>query len=93
MPTPALYVIEYELHGQSKSFIIRLPELNNAEAWHWACCDAGVGIIPKFGKAREKRVSKPMAERYGIANVRWRLSGSIPFTPADYVPHGHGAAT
>lgn len=86
MPTAALYVIEYELHGVGKTFIVRADVMNNAEAWHWASCDAGVGIIPKFGRQRIKRVSKPFAEKYGITNVRWRLSGSQPFVPAKYVP-------
>lgn len=86
MPTAALYVIEYELHGAEKTFIVRADVMNNAEAWHWASCDAGVGIIPRFGRQKIKRVSKPFAEKYGITNVRWRLSGSQPFVPAKYVP-------
>ena len=75
MPNPTLYIIEYRLHGAEKSFIIRLPKLTNADAWHWASCDAGVGIIPKFGRERIKQVSKPEAEQYGITDVRWRPSG------------------
>jgi hypothetical protein len=63
------------LHGAEKSFIIRLPTLNNADAWHWASCDAGVGVIPKFGRERVQKVSKPKAEQYGITDVRWRPSG------------------
>ncbi|MDE1167238.1 MAG: hypothetical protein PW845_18140 [Pseudomonas sp.] len=73
-----LYVIEYLLHGEPKSFVIRSDAMNNAEAWHWASCDAGVGIIPKFGRQKIKQVSKPMAERYGITEVRWRLTGAPP---------------
>jgi len=73
-----LYVIEYELHGEYRTFIIRLERMNNAEAWHWASCDAGVGIIPRFGQHTIKKVSRPMAERYGINNVRWRASGEGP---------------
>jgi hypothetical protein len=75
MPNPTLYIIDYRLHGAEKSFIIRLPKLTNADAWHWASCDAGVGIIPKFGRERIKQVSKPEAEQYGITDVRWRPSG------------------
>ena len=73
-----LYVIEYELHGEYRTFIIRLERMDNAEAWHWASCDAGVGIIPRFGQHKIKTVSRPMAERYGINNVRWRASGEGP---------------
>ncbi|WP_240326979.1 DUF6555 family protein [Pseudomonas parafulva] len=76
MPAPQLYVIEYKQHGQLRSFIIRSERMDNAEAWHWASCDAGVGIIPKFGREKIKKVSRPMAERYGITDVTWRLSGS-----------------
>lgn len=73
-----LFVIEYELHGQYRTFIIRLERMDNTEAWHWACCDAGVGIIPRFGQHTIKKVSRPMAERYGLANVRWRPAGQGP---------------
>ncbi|WP_434559407.1 DUF6555 family protein [Pseudomonas sp. R1-6] len=86
MPSAMLYIIDYEIHGVPKSFIIRLDIMNNAEAWHWASCDAGVGRIPKFGREKVRRVSKPLAERLGISNVRWRLSGAEPFKPAAYVP-------
>lgn len=72
---PQLYVIEYRLHGRPASFIIRLEKMDNALAWHWASCDAGVGIIPKFGRQQVRQVSKPMAERYGITEVKWRLAG------------------
>ncbi|MBF8730353.1 MULTISPECIES: DUF6555 family protein [Pseudomonas] len=73
-----LFVIEYELHGEYRTFIIRLGRMDNAEAWHWASCDAGVGIIPRFGQHTIKKVSRPMAERYGLANVRWRPAGQGP---------------
>lgn len=55
----SLYIIEYELHQQPKSFIIRAEVMNNAEAWHWACCDAGIGIIPRSRNEKIKRISKP----------------------------------
>ncbi|MDO7899146.1 DUF6555 family protein [Pseudomonas citrulli] len=74
MAGPSLYIIDYMLHGEPKSFIIRAEVMNNSEAWHWASCDAGVGRIPKFGREKVKRVSKPMAEKYGITDVRWRAS-------------------
>lgn len=77
-----LYVIEYELQGQHRTFIIRLDRMDNTEAWHWASCDAGVGVIPRFGQHKIKKVSRPMAERYGISNVRWRISGQGP----EFVP-------
>jgi len=35
-----LYIIEYQLHGERKSFIIRSKMMRNADAWHWASCDA-----------------------------------------------------
>lgn len=78
MPSPQLYIIDYLLHGEPRSFIIRLEKIDNAEAWHWASCDAGIGIIPKFGREKIRKVSRPMAERYGITDVNWRLSGSKP---------------
>jgi len=78
MPSPQLYIIDYQLHGQPRSFIIRLERLDNAEAWHWASCDAGIGIIPKFGREKIRKISRPMAERYGITGVSWRISGSKP---------------
>ncbi|CAH0152369.1 hypothetical protein HNO91_12175 [Pseudomonas corrugata] len=74
MGGPSLYIIDYMLHGEPKSFIIRAEVMNNSEAWHWASCDAGVGRIPKFGREKVKRVTKPLAEKYGITDVRWRAS-------------------
>ncbi|WP_285428262.1 DUF6555 family protein [Pseudomonas sp. lyk4-R2A-8] len=81
-----LYIIEYDLQRSPKSFIIRADVMNNAEAWHWACCDAGIGVIPKSRNDKIKRISKPLAERYGIENVKWRISGDVPFIPKPYVP-------
>ncbi|MFJ7792310.1 DUF6555 family protein [Pseudomonas sp. NPDC096950] len=89
MPSAMLYVIDYEIHGVPKSFIIRADIMNNAEAWHWASCDAGVGRIPKFGREKVRRVSKPLAERFGIESVRWRLSGAEAFKPPAFIPPGH----
>lgn len=76
MLNQSLYVIEYQLHGEARSFIIRAEKMDNAEAWHWAACDAGIGVIPKFSASNLKKVSRPMAERYGISETRWRRSSS-----------------
>lgn len=67
-----LYVIDYHLHGAAKTFVIRAEKMDNAEAWHWASCDAGVGRIGRFGRDRVKKTSKPMAEKFGIEQVVWR---------------------
>ncbi|AVE03898.1 DUF6555 family protein [Pseudomonas palleroniana] len=77
-----LFTIEYQLHGEPKSFIVRAAQMNNAEAWHWASCDAGVAIIPRFGRQALKRVSKPMAEKYGISDVRWSTAQQIQWAEA-----------
>jgi hypothetical protein len=45
--------------------------MSNAEAWHWAAVDSGVAPIPKYRHEQVKVVSKPLAERHGIAEVRW----------------------
>ncbi|MFS0827226.1 DUF6555 family protein [Pseudomonas phoenicis] len=89
MPAPQLYIIDYRLHDQERSFIIRLERMDNAEAWHWASCDAGIGIIPKFGREKIRKVSRPMAERYGITEVHWRLSGSRETQPGGQAPVSH----
>ncbi|MDQ0704080.1 hypothetical protein QF043_002872 [Pseudomonas sp. W3I7] len=82
----SLFIIEYFIHNMPKAFIIRADTMNNAEAWHWACCDADIGIIPKSRHDKFRRISKPLAERYGIAQVTWRPSGSIPFIAKPYAP-------
>ncbi|MGR6497968.1 DUF6555 family protein [Pseudomonas fulva] len=70
-----MYVIEYTLHGAVRSFVIRHPKMTNEDAWHWASCDAGVGVIPRFsGERNVKKVSRLTAERHGIEVVRWRPS-------------------
>ncbi|WP_225931540.1 DUF6555 family protein [Pseudomonas salmasensis] len=73
----SLYIIEYEYHHKPRSLIIRADVMNNAEAWHWASCDAGIGIIPRSRHEKIKRVSRPLAERYGLESVRWRSSESF----------------
>ncbi|MBN2991362.1 hypothetical protein JWR97_08140 [Pseudomonas cedrina subsp. fulgida] len=72
-----LFTIRYRLHGEPRSFIVRAAHMNNAEAWHWASCDAGVAVIPRFGQHTLKRVSKPMAEKYGITQVQWSGAEAI----------------
>ncbi|MFP3677963.1 DUF6555 family protein [Pseudomonas sp. SIMBA_041] len=71
------YRISYLLHGQPKTFIIRAALMNNAEAWQWASCDAGLVPIPKPGRPPLKRYSKPMAERFGVTEVQWREPTSM----------------
>lgn len=56
-----LYIIKYQLHRERKSFIIRSKMMRNADAWHWASCDAGIAPIPKPGRPPLKLVSKPQA--------------------------------
>lgn len=67
-----LFVIDYTQYGAAKSFIIRADNMDNAEAWHWASCDAGVGRIGRFGLEKVRKTSKPMAEKFGIEQVAWR---------------------
>ncbi|WP_370656576.1 DUF6555 family protein, partial [Klebsiella pneumoniae] len=33
MSTAKIYTINYQLHGQPKSFVVRAEVMNNAEAW------------------------------------------------------------
>jgi len=70
-----LFVIDYTLHGESRTFIIRLEKMDNPVAWHWASCDAGLGRIGRYSHEKVRKVSRPMAERFGISDVRWRQSG------------------
>ncbi|WP_423204020.1 hypothetical protein PGC34_19925 [Pseudomonas kribbensis] len=66
------WIVEYKCHGVPTSFVIRTGEMSNAHAWHWACCDAGIAPLPKPGKSPLKRISKPMAERFGVTAILWR---------------------
>ena len=77
MNSPNIFVIEYQLRGEPQNFIVRAKEMNNADAWHWASCDAGIAPIPKPGRPPLKKFSKPMAERYGITEVQWRASDTV----------------
>ncbi|WP_236192508.1 MULTISPECIES: DUF6555 family protein [Pseudomonas] len=72
-----IYVIAYSLHGESREFIVRAERMDDAEAWHWAACEAGVGVIPKFTASDIKKVSRPAAERFGITDVQWRRSANL----------------
>jgi len=77
-----IYKIEYRLHGEPRSFIIRAKLMNNSEAWQWASCDAGIAPIPKPGRPPLKRVSKPLAERFGITDVKWRATAALTWEEA-----------
>ena len=77
-----IFVIEYKLHGQPKSFVIRAKSMRNVDAWHWASCDAGIAPIPKPGKPPLKVISKPQAERFGITEVKWRETATVAWTEA-----------
>ncbi|KPY02095.1 hypothetical protein ALO61_102721 [Pseudomonas savastanoi pv. nerii] len=72
-----LYTIDYVLHGEARSFVIRADKMGNAEAWHWASCDAGFGHIPRSNRDQTRRTSKPRAEQFGITDVRWRSADSL----------------
>lgn len=71
MPQQSHYRIDYLLNGAYKTFYIRAEIMNNAEAWHWATVDAGIGQIPKYRTDKVPKLSKPQAERHGLANVEW----------------------
>lgn len=78
-----LYIIQYRLHGQPKSFIIRSKRMDNAQAWQWASCDAGLTPIPRPGQPPLKRFSRPMAERFGVTEVQWRKSAALAWEDSD----------
>jgi hypothetical protein len=71
MPQSAHYRIDYVLNGSGKSFYVSTATMSNAEAWHWAAVDCGVAPIPRYQHEQKKVVSKPLAERHGIAEVLW----------------------
>ena len=71
MPQEAHYRIDYLLNGAYKTFYLRAASMNNADAWHWAAVDAGIGQIPKYRTDKVPKVSKPLAERLGLSNVEW----------------------
>lgn len=65
------YRINYRLNGSEKMLYIRAYKMDSAEAWHWATVDAGVVQLPKYRSDPMPKLSKPQAERYGIADVAW----------------------
>jgi hypothetical protein len=71
MPQFVHYRIDYALNGCRKSLYVSTEIMSNAEAWHWAAVDCGVAPIPKYRRDKVRVVSKPMAERHGIAEVHW----------------------
>lgn len=71
MPQSAHYRIDYVLNGSYKSFYVSTEKMSNADAWHWAAVDSGVAPIPRNRHDKVRVVSKPLAERYGIAEVQW----------------------
>ena len=73
-----LYTIEYVLHGKPTSFVIRADKMNDAQAWHWASCDAGCGHIPRSSRDQTKKTSMQAAQQYGISQVQWRAVSLNP---------------
>lgn len=71
-----LYIIDYVIHGHSKSFVVRADKMDIVAAWHWASCDAGFGYIPRSSRDKTKKTSRLEAERFGILKVKWRSSES-----------------
>jgi hypothetical protein len=74
MSTAKIYTINYQLHGQPKSFVVRAEVMNNAEAWHWAAVDADIAHVSRVGRVGHEQVKKttrPWAEKFGITEVTW----------------------
>lgn len=71
MTTSTHYKIDYLYHGAYRTFYVNAEIMNNAEAWHWAAVDAGLGQIPKYRSDKVPKISKPQAERLGITDVAW----------------------
>ncbi|AIS17179.1 hypothetical protein LT40_07055 [Pseudomonas rhizosphaerae] len=67
-----LYIIDYIIHGQPRSFVVRADKMDTVAAWHWASCDAGFGYIPKSSRDKTRKTSRPEAERLGISEMKWR---------------------
>jgi len=63
--------INYVLKGTYKTFYLCAQAMNNAEAWHWATIDAGIGQLPKYRNDPVTKLSKPQAEKHGVTNVEW----------------------
>lgn len=71
MPNSPHYKIDYLYHGTYKTFYVKADVMNNAEAWHWAAVDAGLGQIPKYRSDKIPKISKPQAEKLGISDLEW----------------------
>lgn len=74
MSQPAHFRIDYLLNGNYKTFFISAEHMDNAEAWHWASVDSGFAQIPKYRSDKVPKLTRPQAERHGIANVEWTKS-------------------
>ncbi len=67
------FTLLMERHAD-RLWAVAIKVMNNAEAWHWASCDAGVahvGRIGRQGHERTKKTTRPWAEKYGITEVTW----------------------
>ncbi|MFK3795568.1 DUF6555 family protein [Pseudomonas sp. NPDC088444] len=67
------YRIDCLLNGAYKTFYIRATDMNNAQAWHWANVDAGIGQLPNYRTDPIKKLSQPQAEKLGVTDVEWKL--------------------
>ncbi|WP_131108297.1 DUF6555 family protein [Pseudomonas sp. Sample_10] len=62
-----IFIIDYKLHGQPKSFIIRAHAMGNVEAWHRASCD--VASLQSQSPDDHRLISSLSRRKYGITDV------------------------
>jgi hypothetical protein len=67
-----IFRIHYRFLGEHRVFLQPDSELNEADAWYYACLHAGIGVLHNLSKTREE-LSALIAHgrRYGLTAVRW----------------------
>ncbi|WP_414704836.1 DUF6555 family protein [Pseudomonas coleopterorum] len=68
----SLYELTYHRCGRDVVVLVRCATMNDPLAWHWAACDAGVGLLLKTEREKTLLANRERAVRHGIKRVTWR---------------------
>lgn len=72
MATLRLFHIHYSFQDKRHTFVQTDDRMADADAWHYACQHAGIGVLHNLPKARnELSALVTHAARIGLTDVRW----------------------
>lgn len=68
----SLYELVYYVDSIEVVILVHCEVMDEPRAWHWAACNAGVGLLLRSERDKTKLSNRKNAERYGIDRVVWK---------------------